>query len=76
MNVKEAATRLECSVGTIYGLVAAHRIRFSRVGLGRGKIVISEEAVAEYLKAGEIGPSVAQVASMPIPRHKLKHLKV
>jgi excisionase family DNA binding protein len=73
VNVKQAAARLECSVATVYALVAARRIRFSRVGLGRGKIVISEEAVVEYLKAGEIGPSVAQAASLP-ERVKLKHL--
>ncbi len=73
MNVKEAAARLECSVGTVYALVAARKIRFSRVGLGRGKIIISEEAVSEYLKAGETGPSLALVTSPP-ERVKLKHL--
>jgi len=76
VNVREAAIRLECSVATVYGLVAARKIRFSRVGMGRGKIVISEEAVAEYLKAGEAGPDKPEPPPSPRPRLKYQHLKI
>ena len=75
MNVKQAAARLECSVGTIYALVAARKIRFSRVGLGRGKIVIPEEAVIEYLKSRETGPSGPEAASLPLPKIRFEHLR-
>ncbi len=76
MNVKEAAARLECSVGTVYALCAARRIRFSRVGLGRGKIVISEGAVAEYLRTGEIGPDMPKPTPPSRPKLKYSHLKL
>jgi len=56
--VKEASARLHCSTGTIYALCSARRLRCSRVGLGRGKIVISDEAIAEYLASREAGVEV------------------
>ena len=64
LTVKQAADFLTCSVGTVYALCSARRIRCSRVGLGRGKIVISDEAISEYLTSREAGvervePSVA-----------------
>jgi excisionase family DNA binding protein len=73
MKVKEAAARLEVSAATIYGLVAAGKLRCHRVGLGRGAIRITEEHVAEYL-------SGAQPIARPVPakptrtRVRLKHL--
>ena len=78
MTVQQAAVRLGCSAGTVYALVAARRLRASRVGLGRGKIAISEEAIAEYLAATESGPSVGLAASVPVAKPKLKfeHLKI
>jgi len=76
MNVREAAAKLECSIGTVYALVAARKIRFSRVGLGRGKIVISEEAIAEYLKAGEVGPELPKPAPRPRPKITFSHLNL
>jgi excisionase family DNA binding protein len=76
ISVKQAAVRLGVSVGTVYGLCAARRIRFSRVGLGRGKIMISEEAVQEYLKATESGPGPVKAPAAPRPRVKLEHLRL
>ncbi len=58
MTVKMAAARLGVSMATVYALCAHRQIRFSRVGLGRGKIVISEEGVAEYLLAREVAPQI------------------
>ena len=75
LSVKQAAARLGVSAQTVYGLCAAHRLRHSRVGLGRGKIAISEEAIAEYLAGREVGPATA---ALPAPRRKvvLHHLEL
>lgn len=76
MTVKMAAERLDVSSATVYALCAHRRIRFSRVGLGRGKITISEEAIAEYLQAREVAP---QVGAPPVATKrlvKLNHLRI
>ena len=75
LTVKQAAERLGVSAQTIYALCSARLLRHSRIGLGRGRIVISEEAIAEYLRATENGASCPQVASLPQPV-KLKHLRL
>ena len=72
MTVKQAAVRLEVSVSTVYGLIAAGKLRCSRVGLGRGVIRISDEQLSGYLKAAEPGP----VTAAPAPRLRLKHLRL
>jgi excisionase family DNA binding protein len=74
MTVKQAADRLGVSSQTIYGLCAAHLLRHSRVGLGRGKIAIAEDAIAEYLKEREVGPAKAEPPPTPRPRIKFYHL--
>ena len=50
MTVKAAAKFLNVSANTIYGLCAAKRIRHVRVGVGRGRLLIPEAAIEEYLK--------------------------
>ena len=72
MNVREAAIRLGVSPALVYALCAARRLRHSRVGLGRGKIVISEEAIAEYLRGREVGPVPR---GPPAPR-QFKHVRI
>jgi excisionase family DNA binding protein len=67
--VKQTADRIPCSVATVYALCAAGRLRHSRVGLGRGVIRISEEAIVEYLSSRETGPE--QRAPPPAPRRKI-----
>lgn len=49
MTVKAAAEKLEVSPSLIYSLVAAGKLRFCRVGHGRGRIRIPEDAIEEYL---------------------------
>lgn len=49
MTVKEAAKALRLSAATVYALCAARKLRHQRVGVGRGKILISPDAVTEYL---------------------------
>ena len=56
MTVKQAAERLEVSRSTIYGLVAARKLRCSRIGLGRGAIRITEEQLDEYRRGAEVVP--------------------
>jgi excisionase family DNA binding protein len=71
MTVREVAERLEVSPATVYALIAAGRLRCSRIGLGRGVIRISDEQLAEYLRAAE-----PVVAKPPATRHHLKHLRL
>jgi excisionase family DNA binding protein len=73
MRVREAAQRLDVSQATVYALVASGKLRCHRVGLGRGCIRISEEHLAEYLRASE--PVIVQgPPPAPVRRAKLKHL--
>jgi hypothetical protein len=76
LSVKTAAARMGVSAAIIYGLCAGRLLRHSRVGLGRGRIVISEEAIAEYLRAREHGPEAPK--PVPLPRRKiaLRHLQL
>ncbi len=72
MTVKQAATRLEVSVATVYGLVASGKLRHYRIGNGRGVVRIAEEHLAEFLRGAE--PAVAPPA--PAPGVRLKHLRL
>jgi excisionase family DNA binding protein len=75
LTVKEAADRMHVSTGLVYALCAHRQLRHSRVGLGRGKIVISEEAVAEYLEGRESGPEPPKPPPPP-RRIKLENLQI
>jgi excisionase family DNA binding protein len=48
LTVKQAADALGISTALLYALVGARKIRHERHGLGRGKILIPQDAVAEY----------------------------
>ena len=48
LRVKEVSEHLGVSIGWVYQLVAAGRLKHLRVGLGRGTIRIKEESVDEY----------------------------
>ncbi len=70
MNVRQAAERLEVSPSTVYGLVAAGRLKCTRIGLKRGCIRISEQQIPEFLAGAEpIKPP-----STPTRRITLRHL--
>jgi excisionase family DNA binding protein len=71
MRVRDVAERLEVSVATVYAMVARGKLRCTRVGAGRGVIRISEDQLAEFLRANE--PSEAQ---QPANRTSLKHLRL
>jgi excisionase family DNA binding protein len=72
VRVKEAAARLDVSPATVYGLVAAGKLRCHRVGLGRGCIRISEDHLGEFLAGAE---PVAK-APAPVRQFRPKHLRL
>lgn len=73
LTVKEAAARLGVSKGLVYALASGRKLRFVRVGHGRGRIRIPEDAVEEYLARSTFGI----VEPKPSPeRFRLKHLKL
>jgi excisionase family DNA binding protein len=73
VRVRDVAVRLDVSTSTVYGLIAAGKLRCSRVGIGRGVIRISDEQLLDYLRAGE--PRVNVSAPAP-PRLRLRHLRL
>jgi excisionase family DNA binding protein len=78
MTVKEAAERLEISLGLMYSLCRAGVIRHIRVGMPgkRGSIRICEEAIAGYRQAREVGPALPKPASRAQPKLTLHHLQL
>jgi excisionase family DNA binding protein len=76
MTVKQVAERLGVSPALVYALVARHKIRHERHGLGRGAIRISEEALEEYRKGCAVGTPATEA---PTARRRcplrLKHLE-
>lgn len=73
MTVREAAKRLEVSPALVYSLIAAGKLRYCRIGNGRGVLRISEAQLADYLTGAE---PVQSPAAAPVRRQKLKHLKL
>ena len=49
LTVAQAAERLGISSSLVYSLVAGRKLRYCRVGNGRGRIRIPEDAIDEYL---------------------------
>ena len=73
LTVAEAARRLSISTGLVYSLVAARKIRFCRVGNGRGRIRIPADAIQEYLDRCTFG---IKEEKPPPERVRLKHLRL
>jgi excisionase family DNA binding protein len=73
VRVRDAAKQLDVSTSTVYSLIAAGRLRCSRVGLGRGVIRISEEHLAAYLRAAEPAPASAPA---PARQPRVRHLRL
>jgi excisionase family DNA binding protein len=73
MKVAEAAKRLEISPALVYSLIAAGKLRHCRVGHGRGRIRVPEDAIEEYLARCTFGVKEEKPVA-PMPR--LKYLRV
>jgi excisionase family DNA binding protein len=71
LTVKQAAERLRVSPGLIYSLVGGRKLRFVRVGNGRGRLRIPEDAIEEYLARSTFAPQ--EPKAVPV-RVRLKHL--
>ena len=54
MTVAEAAEQLGCKPGLAYKLCALGKLGYSRLGFGRGKIVISARQLDEYSRRCEV----------------------
>ncbi len=71
MTVRQAAERLEVSASTVYGLIAAGRLRHHRIGTGKGAIRIPDSAIEEFLKASEVS-----VINVPEKKKQFRHINV
>ena len=73
LTVKQAAERLGVSPGLVYSLIAGKRLRYVRIGNGRGIIRVPEDAIEEYLARQTFGPE--EPKAVEVPRQKpLRHL--
>ena len=71
--IKFRKVQLGVSLGLIYALVAGRKLRFVRIGNGRGRIRIPEDAIEEYLARSTFAPQDQQAPSGPV---RLKHLRL
>jgi excisionase family DNA binding protein len=57
LTAKQAAERIGgVSVSLVYELCRKRRLRHARIGVGRGRIMIPEDAITEFLSASEVKP--------------------
>lgn len=76
LTVKQTAERLGVSPSLVYSLIAARKLRFVRIGNGRGRIKVSEDAIGEYLARCTF-EAKEEKEEKPLPeRIKLKHLRL
>jgi excisionase family DNA binding protein len=73
-SVAEAARELGVSAGTVYGLCSRKRLRHERHGLGRGKILIPEDALEEYRRSVTVDSEPATFTPPPRAPGTFKNL--
>ena len=73
LTVKDTATRLGISPGLVYSLAAGRKLRLVRIGNGRGRIRIPEEAIEEYLARSTFAPAGAAKVERA---GRLRHLRL
>ncbi len=54
MTVKQVSEKLAVSAACVYRLIDSGRLLAHRIGVGRGTIRVSEEALETYLAASEV----------------------
>lgn len=75
LTVKQAAEQIGISPGLVYALCAARRIRHERHGLGRGRILIPEEAIEEYRRVHTVESEEREPGPPPRGRKTFRHLR-
>jgi excisionase family DNA binding protein len=75
LTVKQTAERLGVSPALVYGLCQQKRLRHERHGLGRGRILVPEDAVEEYRRRCTV-EAEAGTTPAPAPAVKLEHLRL
>jgi excisionase family DNA binding protein len=63
LTVRKAAERLGVSQALIYALCTHRQIRHERHGLGRGKILIPDDALEEYRQRQTVEASASRSPS-------------
>jgi excisionase family DNA binding protein len=81
LTIKEAAQVLRISEATLRSLVTRKQIRHERIGLGRGKIMIPEDAIEEYRRSRTVEANGGGcLDSKPAPKKEarpaFKHIRV
>ena len=71
-SVAAAAEELGISRALVYALCQRRKIRHERYGLGKGKIVIPADALAEYRQSVTVAPEGEEA---PSPRVSLRDIK-
>jgi excisionase family DNA binding protein len=66
-TVKEASRYLGLSPSLVYGLCSRKRVRHERHGLGRGKILIPEDALEEYRRSVTVAAERGAPSAPPAP---------
>ncbi len=76
LTVKEAAAALRISEATVRSLISRKLIRHERIGLGRGKVMIPEDAIDEYRRSRTVEASGGETAIKTVrPRATYQNLK-
>jgi excisionase family DNA binding protein len=70
-TVRQAAEYLGVSAALVYALCTGKKIRHERIGIGRGRILIPEDALEDY----RLGRTVTVAQPVPAPKPlRLRHL--
>jgi excisionase family DNA binding protein len=77
LTIAEAAEVLHLSGNTVRALCSSRKLRHERHGLGRGKILIPEDAIEEYRASATVRAATPTAAPPPDRAAViLKHLRL
>lgn len=75
LNVEKAALALGCGPALVYKLCEARKLGHTRLGFGRGKIVITEGDIQEYRARCRVLPA-DEIATGPEPRRRRRDVAI